>query len=199
MTNDDWKVAARARIRASIAHLSNSGKFAREQWVAARLLERLGVTFSPSDLTAASEPADVAFRSARLQVKEILDGDRRRLDEYRNDLEKVESATSPTEMMTLYEPQDLDLADAVAQVERLAAELRTAYGPKERVGLDLLVYMNLLGVAVSDNGAPVAFTNNPGFRSVSMIVDGLAVVLWADEAAPDFIREAVGRVLPRPT
>ena len=194
MSTQDWKAEARARIRKSIAHLSNAGKPDRERWVAERFLTHLGVGWADGELTKPEEPADVAFRDARFQVKELLDANRKRHDEYWADLQRLDTARTPADMFTHYEPTTLAIGDMVARVENLAAEVCGQYGHLERRGLDLLVYVNLLDVDIVNDGTPFALTRPPGFRSLSFIADGMAVVIWAAEAAPDFLREAAGTV-----
>lgn len=194
MVDEDWKAIARRRICQSIEHLSNSGKLDRETWVARKLVGALGVQFSEDEVRKAEEPADVAFRDARFQIKEILDPHRKRVDEYRAELSRLDHATEPSDMYTQYEPSDLTMFAAAAIASERAAELVGKYGRVERRGLDLVFYVNFLGVSVVDDGTPIRIIESPGFRSISLLADGLVAVAWADESAPLFIRSNVGAV-----
>ncbi len=197
MGDDDWKAEAETRIRASIAHLSNEGKFDRERWVVERLVSRLGLEFVPEELTPADEPADVTFRDASFQVKELLDPHRKRLDEYKDELVRLAAATHRSDMHTHYEPIDLTISEVAQRIAKLAAELCRKYGPHERRQLDLLVYVNLLEAELVDEETPFAIAESPGFRSVSFVTSGMASVLWADSSAPHFIRQCVGTIQRR--
>jgi hypothetical protein len=194
MADDDWKVETRRRIQASVAHLSNQGKFERERWVADRFLTRLRVRFTGDELIKGDEPIDVAFRDACFQVKEIMDEDRKRLDEYRADLVRLETATGPADLFTYYEPKDLTVVDVVNKVEIGAARWRNNYGPNERSKLDLLFYVNLLGVEIVDDGTPLRPVDGNGFRSISFVTDRTAAVLFAGQSAPAFLRTNAGAI-----
>lgn len=79
----------RKALRESVAFWSPERKLERELWVVKTFLRHLDVQYSDTELTPeSSEPPDINFRGARLEIKEILDQDRRRHEEYRQKLEK---------------------------------------------------------------------------------------------------------------
>ena len=56
------------------AFLKNEAKPERERSVCRAFLRTIGVKFNESELVApTAEPADVAFRTARFQIREMLD------------------------------------------------------------------------------------------------------------------------------
>ena len=81
MTDDNanWKAERIARLKESNSFFSNTEKLNREKWVVRRLFRSLTIDFEESEIVAANEPGDVAFRNANFQAKEILDENRRSL------------------------------------------------------------------------------------------------------------------------
>lgn len=70
---------------------SNACKKEREVWVVAHFLSQLHIKAPKGEIQPSSdEPADVVYREARFQVKEILDEGRKRGDEYKESLRKAD-------------------------------------------------------------------------------------------------------------
>src|SRR5688572_24417938 len=83
----------RKALLESVAFWSPGKKLERELWVAKTFLRHLKVQYAESELVPeTSEPPDINFRGARFEIKEILDSDRRRHEEYREKLAKAKSA-----------------------------------------------------------------------------------------------------------
>ncbi|MDE0054164.1 MAG: DUF1780 domain-containing protein, partial [Gammaproteobacteria bacterium] len=94
-----------AALKESIRFFSGPNKFEREKWVVRQLLSALGVAHRESEIIQGCEPADVSFRDARFQVKEIMqfnDSERRlRMREYEQELERVKAATPSQDLSKL--------------------------------------------------------------------------------------------------
>jgi hypothetical protein len=71
-------------IKESIYYFSNELKPERERWVVDRLLDYIGIERTKDEVKSLNdEPIDVKFRDGCFQVKEILEKDRKRTDEYK--------------------------------------------------------------------------------------------------------------------
>ncbi|MCX7960624.1 MAG: DUF1780 domain-containing protein [Burkholderiales bacterium] len=202
-SNPDQKFldSIRRGLRESVAFWSPDKKPERETYVVRTLLQHLGIQHDPTEIQPeAAEPPDMRFRSARFEIKEILDQGRRRHDEYRQKLERAMSAKCPEEMIEHYTPQDLTFSEVGHRVVHLLQDISKHYAPKVIEQLDLLVYVNLrrriivLDSPVTD---PTTFARF-GWRSVSMVKGSVACVLHARPDAPDFLYVNVGKPASRP-
>jgi len=184
----------------SKAGKSGKEKSEKEEWPVTCFLSHLQIPFDSGELVVEpGEPVDVTFRDARFQNKEIIDGGRKRTDEYREAVQKAERAASTRDLLEYYTPIKI----AVAQVgERVVAETtklneKKKYAPSECMRLDLLFYFNLQGVHVVGDAVPEKAMQSDQlrkWRSVSVFSSDFAYVLFASESAPDFLRSAMGTI-----
>lgn len=181
-------------IKESIHFFSNECQKDREIWVTRNFLSLLNVEYSENEVQPSlEEPSDVIFRDARFQVKEILDKDRKRGDEYKEELLKAEKATVLSDLLESYSPQMITCDDVAALVVNRASKLNRKYGPFERAAIDLLFYFNLQDVHVKgDIICDVDFYSSKisTWRSVSVYTGDCAFVLHVSEKAPDFLKAA---------
>lgn len=185
----------------SIAFWSPDKKVERETWVVKTLLGHLAVEYSDSEVRPEpNEPPDINFRDARFEIKEMLDPDRRRHDEYRKKLEKAKSARSALDLMEQYTPQDLTYREIGERVTRILQDASERYAPKAIEKLDMLIYVNLLRRIVDmTSPIPDASLFAPfGWRSVSVVKSSSACVLYARADAPSFLRSHLGHPVSRP-
>lgn len=104
------------RLRESLKFFSNEMKPERERWVCRELLENLGIEVLDSELVSSKEdPPDVLFRSARFEVKELIDEDRPRMAEYKESLARAETATDAGELLEHYEPKTMSASNCSGQ------------------------------------------------------------------------------------
>lgn len=182
----------------SICFFSNKCKSEREVWVVRHFLSQLRIEFSDEEITPSqNEPVDVIYSDARFQVKEILDENRRRGDEYRESLLKAENATSPSDLLEHYQPNMITCADIVPIVAKKAFELQQKYGPSERISIDLLFYLNLQDIHVVGDIFPDVDCYSSimaGWRSVSVDSGDCALVLHVSQRAPSFMKTSKGKV-----
>jgi hypothetical protein len=167
------------------------------RWVCDRFLQNLGVSFAPTELVSVDDQApDVLFREVRFEVKEWLDQDRRRTDEYREELRQAKLASSSEELWEYLTPEDLTPDMIVSDIESRISGWAAKYEPRFRGSLDLLVYHNRAGHFFKKS--PVVPSTDTfstfGFRSVSMTTDSRAWVLWASPSAPSPIASMVGSI-----
>lgn len=174
----------------------------RELRVCRGFLGALGIDFSEDELeVVADDPPDVVFRAACFEVKEVMDTDRRRGDEYREALERAEQATRLGELFEDCDPADADLEEVTGAVREIAQRLASRYEASFRRKLDLLVYFNrevlLRGIDECGEVGPIPETTaitSLGFRSVSVFGNSFAWVMSASGRAPAFLSQAIGQV-----
>ncbi|MEW6689179.1 MAG: DUF1780 domain-containing protein [Pseudomonadota bacterium] len=191
-----YLVEHRKALLESVAFWSPEKKLERELWVVRTFLRHLNVQYADSELVPeTSEPPDINFRSARFEIKEILDPDRRRHEEYREKLEKAGSAKRLRDLMEQYTPQDLTYEEIGDQAVKTLEGLAKHYAPKVIERLDLLLYVNLLRRVV-DTQSPVPSPSRFsgfGWRSVSVVRSSVACVFHARSDAPEFLQPYVGK------
>lgn len=178
---------------------SNRGQAEQERTAVAGLLRVLRVPFEESEIIKAKrEPIDVSFRDAQFQVTEILDEGRRRNLEIGQRTKRWKGAQR---LADLLEPglvsggppiSPADLIEIVRPSWKVKAE---RYGGRVD-GIDLLIYLNRKGVHVFPSGPlpPLTEEDAGSWRSLSVIMEGCAAVLWARETAPDFLKENIGEI-----
>jgi len=178
--------------------LSNACKRDREVWVVAHFLSQPHIKASEGEIQPSSdEPADVVYREAGFQVKEILDEGRKRGDEYKESLRKAENATSASEFLEEYRPKKTGCRDLVHVVAKEARKWTCKYGPSEAAFVDLLWYFNLQDTHIVRDELP---EDDPHlvvmkeWRSVSVCAGDCALVLGVSEHAPSFLKEAKGKI-----
>lgn len=172
---------------------SNPNKPERERAVCRAFLRALGIKFQDQELIAPGpEPADVIFRDARFQVREIL-RDRRPGDERRNRREQLRSAKSLTDLLEKYCPPSPDLLESlVPEIAEALSEKATRYGQVGCSQLDALVYCNFIDRRL-DAESPMPETialKVQGWRSVSLLYPPFGITLIADDLKLSFLQSA---------
>ena len=171
--------------------LSNKMKPERERSVCRAFLRLIGIVFEEYELIApTSEPADVAFRDARFQVRDLLEPDRRRGDDWKEKEKKYSEAGSLRQSVIPYSPATpIELHALIREIEKALAPKAQKYG-SGCADVDALVYVDLkhkfLGV---DSKMPSTDQlEAQGWRSVSLLFLPYAVVLFAKPAAPGLLK-----------
>jgi hypothetical protein len=188
----------REGLQSSVEYFAPGRKAERELWVCREFVLNLGVrarlgTFIPVH----DEPPDVTYRSARFEVKEMLDRGRRRHQEYRDRLKLAQTATEPDDLLEIYTPLDITALEIGARIESELSNLRK-YDSKLKMTLDLLFYVNLKHhhLVAGPMPEPARFFRS-GWRSISAVIGWGSLVFYASREAPKFIREWVGTVTVR--
>lgn len=195
MNDEEFLEERRLALRASVEYFSAKNKTERERWVCIQFLNCLGLAFDEKEVVApAEDPPDVEFRSARFEIKEILDSERRRHAEYKALLDQALHATAPSELLVEYSISDITPMQ-VGELILLALErLQNLYAPAVREGLDLLFYVNLLKRSLVDGPMPeVDQFSSFGWRSITALFDESALVLFTSRTSPLFLSDSVGQ------
>lgn len=190
----EWKTRHREAVEESLLFFSNGNKTERERWVVRRLLEAIEVSFKEEELQSGAEPADIEFRQARFQVKEILDDGRRRVDEYREQLIRIEAAKSEQDLLMSFSPKVVTFEEAVREAYEYARSLinNNAYGQLEIALMDLVIYYDKIDTYVQHS----EYRDFPTlkFRSLSFVSSGPCGVLYCQENAPALLIERANNI-----
>jgi len=187
----NWKEQYYRALEESILQPREQNKPEREKWVVGRLLEVLHIPFENKELIVGDEPVDIAFRSARFQIKELQEGKYKRGDELINHKKLIDQAQSPEDLVKFYTPWRISWQEIVLKVEEEVKHYSMKYD--ELASLDFLFYFNYSNNEISGPFERV-LTNGEGFRSVSLVTNRNCGVLYAAPSAPDFLRTISGRV-----
>lgn len=185
----EWKTRHREAVEESLRFFSNENKTERERWVVRRLLETIAVPFKEEELRPGAEPADIEFGEAKFQIKEILDDGRRRTDEYREQLRRIDASKSEKDLLTSFSPKVVTFEEAVKEAYDFALSLigNNLYGPLEIAQMDLVIYYDKIETYVQLS----EYRNFPElmFRSLSFVSNGPCGVLYCQDCAPGFLIE----------
>jgi hypothetical protein len=171
----------------------------QERTAVAGLLRVLGVDFQEQEIIKCGpEPIDVSFRDARFQVTEILDQGRPRNLEIKRKSARFKSAERLQDLVE----QGVISSRAIAPDELVAlVSARSKEKARRYAGgcsaIDLLIYLNLQQQHLYPQGPfpEAAALGSIGWRSVSVIMEPCAVVLWAADNAPAFLVKHSGQAI----
>jgi hypothetical protein len=189
MSDKEFLSDRRAALRESVEFFSSANKPQRERITCIDFLCNLALPFAESEVvSSADEPPDVVFRSARFEIKEILDQGRRRHDEYRAALERAESATRASDLLEQFTPEDITPAQVGELVLGELDRVGSKYPPALRRGLDALCYVNLQKHFLVPGPMPsaAAFADR-GWRSVSALIGWSSFVFHSFADGPEFL------------
>ena len=191
----DWKEENIRAVKESLVFFSNKQKLNREKCVVKQLLNALLIDFEEEEMAEADEPADVSFRDAKFQVKEIMDEGRRRTDEFKTALDKAEKAKNYRDLQEQSTLIDIPFSDAVKYCHTYAMELisLSKYGTRELKDIDLLCYFNLQDY----HEAPPNDVQYEalGFLSLSVVGNRYCEVVYAATGAPQFLKDNIGKIV----
>jgi len=175
--------------------LSNKMKSERERAVCRAFLRTIGISFEESEIIVPStEPADVSFRTARFQIRDLLEPDRKRGDDWKKREQKYLTAKSLDDVMV---PAPLPIA---LGFDRLVPELEITLSAKAQkykrnykdgcTEIDALIYVDLKDrfLAVNSRMPDLEGLKSQGWRSVSLLFSPFGVVLFTGPTAPEFLR-----------
>jgi hypothetical protein len=203
--SDEFLQSTIRGLRASLEFFGtgDTKKRKRERWVVEHFLQGIGVKSGFDEIEQPDvDPPDAHFRGAAFEVKEILESNRRRGDEYRKALRQAEAAISHHELTKSFKPRSMDIEQAyhlvMEQTRELAAH-KYVTAPV-RASLDLLFYVNLdmtSAWGIKDGTRPdIAPLMAEGWRSVSFLHGmSTACVLFACDSAPQFLKAIQGRLI----
>jgi hypothetical protein len=177
-------------LEESVQYYSSQNKTEREKWVAITFITNLNIEFDDSELQIPKQdPPDVIFRDAEFEIKEILDPNRRRHDEYKKALYKARTIKDPQELLSQYRPIDKTITDIYLLCLEKTQALATKYTPSVCASTDLLYYVNLQHI-VGLKETPYPDTkelSELGWRTVSFVIGHRSCVLTTSSNAPSFL------------
>ncbi|WP_162999327.1 DUF1780 domain-containing protein [Burkholderia sp. Nafp2/4-1b] len=199
--NEQELIAQRiADLADSVAYFAPQSKMARERWVVDAFVRNLGLVPTEGEIiNIQNDPPDIEFRDARFEIKEILDPGRRRHDEYKQELARVRAISKAQDLLREFTPKDSSVGEIYDLCLKEAASL-DKYTNDFKKQTDLLLYVNLRDVMyVTEQPYPdTSALTATGWRSVSFLMGRRSCCLYAGPGAPDFIKQATGRICHLP-
>jgi len=172
-------------------YLGNKAKAERERSVCRAFLRTIGVVFKETEIVAVKdEPPDTLFRSAQFEIRELIEPDRKRHEEWKEKEKKYSEANSLDELLEPYSPPTpVELLELVPEIVQSLSEKAMKYGAKCS-DIDALVYVNLKNqyLEVDSDIPDLDELRSQGWRSVSLLFPPYGVILFAGPMAPDFLR-----------
>lgn len=185
----------------SIKFFSSAKKPDRERTACAAFLQSLNIKFNANDLQSIkNDPPDVIFGKAKFEVKEFLDDDRRRHDEFKQRLGKLRQAQKLSDLLQPYKPFNITMKDVSKRISPFLNEYATSYGKTLCSSLDALVYFNLMDchIIYNDIEPDKSKLIKQGWRSVSIITNSLAYIFFAQDSSPEFLIANSGLIKKAP-
>ena len=189
----------RAGLARSVEYFDSKNRAERERWVCREFVHNLNIRARKGSFKSPpDDPPDVLYRGCQFEVKEILDDERRRHDEYKDMLEKAWEATDPSELLKSYSPKFITPIQLGSKVLAKVDALSRKYEPRLKQSLDLVFYVNLLETSLEEGPMPAQSDFvRAGWRSVSALMGWGSLVFHARRAAPRLLRAAAGTVSVR--
>ena len=190
-------ITAIAETRALFA--ANTPHINREKRICRAFLRCIEVEYSEDELIRGPcEPIDITFGEAKFQLTEVL-GDRRRGDDLRNLETKYKTASVSRDLLVpIGEPERISFPEMAAEARKRLEQKFIKYGECKCRGLDALVHIELANrylypteVTCTED---VHTMKAEGWRSAAVLSVPYAIVLFANETAPAFLKDRVRRV-----
>jgi len=176
------------QIRESISFFSNPNKSKRELWVLREFLKNLNIDFQDNELRSVdNDPPDLIFRGAAFEIKEIDEKNRKRHDEYNQELKEASSAKNLKDLSNKpYKFKNINMQEIVDRVNDKFKEID--YSLDFCKNTNILFYINY-SITVE------RFYQIPEedfwlrWCSVSIVANNnFSYVFCANEKAPEFLR-----------
>lgn len=184
-------------LEQSVRYFSLENKAERERWVVETLLENMGISHKSDDvINSEQDPPDVLAFGGRFEIKEILDPNRKRHEEYKQALRRAKVAITSKELFTEFTPIDCSLQEIIELCAARVETLKTKYSSNVMQDMDLLLYVNLQNVFhVNEEFNPdVSAFASCGWRSITFVKGHIACCLYATANSPGWLQGSVGLV-----
>jgi len=147
------------------------------------------------------QPPDIRLRDANFEVTECMEDTRKRGDEYKKKINKIDKANAIIDLVEASQSSILiDFSELLKQIENGMSNKYSKYNnPKTCESLDLLVYVNLNKRHLDprcERGCHPEFlskVNGQGWRSISFLTNRCMGVLFCRANAPDFLKDCQRR------
>lgn len=186
-----------AGLKESLDFFSPQRKLERELWVGRELLHYLALSeFENELLPSDDDPPDLFFKGAKFELKEIVNEGRQRGREYKEALIAAAQVTTYAELLEEYTPMAMSACEAVSLTCEKAKVWSKKYAPAVTRSLDLLFYLNWQDYSITGSsieyGEEFELGSLSPWRSVSVVSNDCAFVLFVNTDAPEFLQQAVG-------
>lgn len=187
-------------LEESVKYYSPQKKEERELWVGNSFIASLNIQFEDDEIkTPEQDPPDVIFRDAEFEIKEILDPNRRRHEEYKKLLEKAYLIKKPDELLTQFRPVEKTITEIYQLCLEKTQSLVNKYAPSVIKSTDLLYYINLQNVMglIETPFPDTTDLKKLGWRSVSFVMGLRSCVLTTNNNASSFLVSASHKISHR--
>ena len=150
-------------------------------------------------LPSVAEPGEVIFRDARLIAKELRLSGHFSPRSSISELSRYVLERSVTDLSEEYAVVEITTEDVLHAIARKLDYLSRPHPVTTRRNQDLLLNIELRNCRLISAGqsAGLSVFQVQGWRSVSVIIDRLVIVLYASERAPHWMQAQLSK--PRPT
>jgi hypothetical protein len=182
---------------------SNAEKVEREKMICRSFLRCVSINFTEDEISkGASEPIDIAFRSAAFQITEILDHGRLRSIDIQQSAQAFKQAGCAEDVLEPWKSSvPISFEDVAALVvSRLGEKSTKLGGARGCSGIDALAYINLRGrhlvlKGLSEADEKLAIVRAQGWRSASIVMLPYGIVWFATGECPEFLSRIHGSIL----
>lgn len=197
---DDKELLAKLEKHAlnDVKFYSNSNKPERERWVVVKFLSILNIQHQYEEVCCLEQKmkADVHFRGAFFQVKELTNPDLKRGKLYKDAYNSIKAAKSLDDVRWIGEVQDVPpIVTMYDLIREKTEDLAEGKYCSFKAELDLLFYVTRhCASLIQQSELRIDDFLSLGWRSVSCVNEKQAVVLFASQCAPKFIVERSQKV-----
>jgi len=164
-----------------------------EKTLCGEFLSRVGLDFNEREIIEVfekDEPPDIKFKSSNFEVMYIV-GNRKIDKETKDSLKQAKEAKSIDDTLFVYEPLErITFTYLNKIIAQGLTKKRNHYDPNTLSTLDALVYVRLRQFPDINSDFPddLSELTSQGWRSVSVVINEYALVIYANSSAPDFLR-----------
>lgn len=194
MDDKEWLNSYQSNKKDEYEFFSNTGKAHRERWVVSEFLKHLPIAFDENELCSPEQTnkADVIFRAARFQVKEICNPGIRRTTYVRESFKDAQRANTIDDLKfpTIGEdiPPVARIYDLVVKEAKEKSQNKQYMGVKNELDLFFYVTRTNASLIEPDEIREEDFSNL-GWRSVCCLTASQAVLLFYSDNSPDFLKK----------
>jgi hypothetical protein len=195
MTDDEIICEVIRHKEATIAWFGQAGKQERERFILRGFLRCLEISFEAQEIKSLTDQfPDVEFRGAQFEIKELLDRDRKRHDEYKDALKKLKETMNISSQIQSCQPVFVTFNEVGQRIEPVLNDLCRKYPENQCGTTNLLVYFNLQDVMLDTKGEWVPSSlERSSWQSISVVGSSWCYVFDSSTEAPSFVAKNVGR------
>lgn len=194
MDDKEWLNNFKTDKEDEYVFFSNDGKAHRERWVISEFLKHLPIAFDENELFPPEQKnkADVIFRAARFQVKEICNPGIRRTTYVRESFKDAQRANTIDDLKFPTIGEDIPPAARIYDLVVKAAKEKSQSKQYIDVNneLDLFFYVTRTNASlIKPDEIREEDFSDLGWRSICCLTASQALVLFYSENSPDFLKK----------